>query len=110
MYINDCSTFILANSLKSLLETVKTSEVRAQRDNDLVYHQDVPSSSALKVLSETILAVASVPKGLSNPSSILGSRHPLFSELASWGASEANSKVQTIGYINCPLIFVSRYI
>ncbi|KAF8183916.1 ALIX V-shaped domain binding to HIV-domain-containing protein [Pholiota molesta] len=64
---------------QSLLEIVKTSEVSAQRDNDLIYHQD------------TILAVANVPKGLSNPSSILGSRHPLFSELVSWGASEANN-------------------
>ncbi|KAF9477921.1 BRO1-domain-containing protein [Pholiota conissans] len=74
---------------QSLLETVKASEVRTQRDNDLIYHQVVPSPSALPVLSHTIVAVANIPKGILNPSSILGNRHQLFGELASWGACEA---------------------
>ncbi|KAF8968115.1 BRO1-like domain-containing protein [Flammula alnicola] len=74
---------------QSLLETVKNSEVRAQRDNDLVYHQDVPSSSSLPALQETKLVSPTVPKGLLNLNSVIGSQHQLFSELAGWGAREA---------------------
>ena len=77
---------------KSLLETVKDSEVRAQRDNDLIYHQDVPSPAALPNLQGTKLVSAIVPKGLLNPGSIIGTRHQLFSELAGWGAREAISQ------------------
>lgn len=77
---------------KSLLETVKNSEVRAQRDNDLIYHQDVPSPAALSKLQETKLVSATVPKGLLNSSSIIGTRHRLFSELAGWGPREAISQ------------------
>ncbi|PPQ95240.1 hypothetical protein CVT26_014931 [Gymnopilus dilepis] len=74
---------------QSLLETVKKSEARAQRDNDLIYHQDVPSPSALAPIQETRLVSSNIPKGLSNPESVIGSKHPLFSQLAGWGAREA---------------------
>ncbi|KIM39855.1 hypothetical protein M413DRAFT_19615 [Hebeloma cylindrosporum] len=74
---------------QSLLETVKNSEVRAQRDNDLIYHQDVPSPAALSNLQETKLVSATVPKGLLNSNSVIGTRHRLFSQLAGWGSREA---------------------
>jgi programmed cell death 6-interacting protein len=73
------------------LETVKQSEIRAQRDNDLIYHQDVPSSAALPPLQKTVLVSATVPKGLSNPQSMLVGQHVLFSDLAGWGTQEAIS-------------------
>ncbi|KAH9481355.1 pH-response regulator protein palA/RIM20 [Psilocybe cubensis] len=76
---------------QSLLETVKKSEARAQRDNDLIYHQDVPSPSALPPIQEAKLVNSTIPKGLQNPSGILGTRHQLFSNLAGWGSREAIS-------------------
>lgn len=77
---------------KSLLETVKKSELRSQRDNDLIYHQDVPSPSALVPIQETRLVSSTTPKGLLNPESMIGTRHQLFSQLAGWGAREAISE------------------
>ncbi|KAF8910637.1 BRO1-like domain-containing protein [Gymnopilus junonius] len=74
---------------QSLLETVKKSESRARRDNDLIYHQDVPAPSALSPIQETRLVTSTVPKGLLNPESVIGTRHQLFSQLAGWGAREA---------------------
>ncbi|KDR76216.1 hypothetical protein GALMADRAFT_247478 [Galerina marginata CBS 339.88] len=74
---------------QSLLETLKKSEARAQRDNDLIYHQDVPAPSALTAIQETKLVTPNVPKGLLNPDSVIGSRHQLFSGLAGWGTREA---------------------
>jgi len=71
---------------------VKNSEVRAQRDNDLIYHQDVPSPASLSNLQETKLVSATVPKGLLNSNSVIGNRHRLFSELAGWGSREAISQ------------------
>ncbi|KAF8149996.1 BRO1-like domain-containing protein [Crassisporium funariophilum] len=75
--------------VQSLLETVRNSEVRAQRDNDLIYHHDVPSPSALPAIQATRLVSPTVPKALINPASVLGNRHPLFGELVGWGAREA---------------------
>ncbi|CAA7266857.1 unnamed protein product [Cyclocybe aegerita] len=76
---------------QSLLETVKTSEVRAQRDNDLIYHQDVPSSSALSAIEETKIVSPTVPLELLSPTKVLEElgRNALFSGLVVWGAREA---------------------
>ncbi|KAF9563243.1 BRO1-domain-containing protein [Agrocybe pediades] len=74
---------------QSLLETVKSSEARAQRDNDLIYHQDVPAPSALPAIQEFKVVSSLVPKGLANLTTVIGDRHQLFSQLASWGAREA---------------------
>lgn len=79
---------------QSLLETVKKSHARSQRDNDLIYHQDVPSGSALPAIPETNLVSSLVPPGLINPSSVLGARVPLFNDLVGWGAQEAISKLE----------------
>lgn len=74
---------------QSLLETVRKSLTRAQRDNDLIYHQDVPAASALPAIQQTNLAAATIPAGLLNPASILGSKRPIFGDLVGWGAREA---------------------
>lgn len=78
--------------LQSLLETVRVSETRAQRDNDLIYHQDVPTPSALVPIQETKIVSSIVPKGLLNPAIVIGNRHPLFNELVGWGTREAISE------------------
>jgi len=83
---------IFDNSIKSLLDTVKTSLSRAQRDNDLIYHHDVPASASLPPIQETVLATATIPPGLPDPKIVMGSMNPLFSSLIGWGAREAISK------------------
>ncbi|KAF8656828.1 hypothetical protein AX16_002376 [Volvariella volvacea WC 439] len=77
--------------IQSLLETVQKSLARAERDNDLIYHQDVPALSTLPTISPAELAKPVVPPGLLDLSSQLGSHTPLFSRLLGWGAREAIS-------------------
>ncbi|KAF8896364.1 ALIX V-shaped domain binding to HIV-domain-containing protein [Infundibulicybe gibba] len=62
---------------------------RARRDNDLIYHHDVPTLSSLPSIPDAALATPTIPPGLTNPSTILGSRPVLFEELLGWGAREA---------------------
>lgn len=65
---------------------------RAERDNDLIYHQDVPAASALAAIPEAAVAQIVVPPALKNPQSAIGSDSVIFSELPSWGAGEAISE------------------
>jgi len=89
-YTNESARTLLTFR-QSLLETIATSEARAQRDNDLVYHQDVPPASSILAIQVTKLVSPTVPKSLLNPASVLQSRRPLFNNLISWGALEAIS-------------------
>ena len=73
------------------METVEKGLVRAQRDNDLIYHKDVPASSSLPEIQETNLARATIPPGLLRPEEALKSKRPLFQNLIGWGAREAIS-------------------
>ncbi|KAI0264511.1 BRO1-domain-containing protein [Gloeopeniophorella convolvens] len=75
--------------VKSLLEIVDSNLVRAQRDNDLIYHQDVPPVSSLPVIQPASMAESTVPPGLLEPRKILGSNSLIFGELLSWGAQTA---------------------
>ncbi|KAG2017656.1 pH-response regulator, variant 2 [Coprinopsis cinerea AmutBmut pab1-1] len=74
---------------QSLMEIIQKNLIRAQRDNDLIYHQDVPTASALPAIPETNLTASKTPPGLLNPESVFGTRRPLFEGLVSWGAREA---------------------
>ncbi|KAJ2922412.1 hypothetical protein H1R20_g14677, partial [Candolleomyces eurysporus] len=74
---------------QSLMETVEKGRVRAQRDNDLIYHKDVPAASSLPEIQETNLAKSTVPPGLLRPEEALKSKRPLFQSLIGWGAREA---------------------
>jgi programmed cell death 6-interacting protein len=65
---------------------------RAERDNDLIYHQDVPATSALEPIHEAIMVNSTIPSELLNPRSALGDEDMLFRELSGWGAREAISK------------------
>lgn len=65
---------------------------RAERDNDLIYHQDVPGASALPVIPEAPVAQISVPSGLKDPQSIIGNDGIIFGEMPGWGAGEAISE------------------
>ena len=62
---------------------------RAERDNDLIYHEDVPPASALAAIQLTSMVRLVVPAGLDDPKAILGRQAGLFAELLSWGARVA---------------------
>jgi programmed cell death 6-interacting protein len=75
--------------LQSLLEIVDSNLTRAQRDNDLIYHQDVPPTSSLPVIQPASMVASVVPPGLTEPKKILGNDNLIFGELTSWGAQTA---------------------
>ncbi|KXN89114.1 pH-response regulator protein palA/RIM20 [Leucoagaricus sp. SymC.cos] len=77
--------------IQSLLDTVQTRLTRAERDNDFIYHHDIPAGAALPPIQETSLATATIPPGLLEPKTVLGSMQPLFDGLIGWGAREAIS-------------------
>ncbi|KAI0049741.1 pH-response regulator [Auriscalpium vulgare] len=86
--------------IKSLLEIVESNVTRAQRDNDLIYHQDVPALSALPVVSPFPVAKSTIPAGIQEPARALGNDAMIFGELLSWGARLAieiyNDRKQTV--------------
>lgn len=82
---------MLDNRVKSLLDTVQKNLARAQRDNDLIYHSDIPATTTLSLIPEASLAAPTVPPGLLDPKTVLGTMQPLFEGLIGWGAREAIS-------------------
>ncbi|KAK7033123.1 pH-response regulator protein palA/RIM20 [Favolaschia claudopus] len=75
--------------VQSLLDTLQKDYARAERDNDLIYHDDIPSASALPPIQHSAIAKLTVVPGLINPDSVIGTDGPIFTELISWGAQEA---------------------
>lgn len=68
---------------------MQKSIARAERDNDLIYHQDVPPASALPPIQEVPMAQSIVPPGLVDPKAAVGDDGVIFGELLGWGASVA---------------------
>ncbi|EEB91188.1 hypothetical protein MPER_10491, partial [Moniliophthora perniciosa FA553] len=77
------------HDVQVFLEAVQKDVTRAERDNDLIYHQDVPASSVLPQIAHATVAQITVPKELVNPNEIVANEDMLFSELLGWGAREA---------------------
>ena len=75
--------------LQSLLDVVQKNIIRAERDNDLIYHQDVPPASALPAIAEVAMAQPIVDPGLQDPKVVVGSEAVIFGELLGWGARVA---------------------
>ncbi|TDL25855.1 pH-response regulator [Rickenella mellea] len=75
--------------IKSLLDIVEKSVKRAECDNDLIYHEDVPPSSALNPIQEAGVAQSIVPPGLQDPKSAVGGDGVVFGDLVGWGARVA---------------------
>lgn len=67
---------------------------RAERDNDLIYHEDVPDESNLAPidLRNSLLCGPKVPPGLSNPKQLIGQEGFIMQGLLGWGAQEAISR------------------
>ncbi|KAL1722637.1 BRO1-like domain-containing protein [Schizophyllum commune] len=77
----------VARDVQTFLDVIQKDHARAERDNDLIYHDYVPAGASLAVVTPTHVAKATVPKELENPASVEGT--PLFEELLGWGANEA---------------------
>lgn len=74
---------------KSLTHTLEKNIARAERDNDLIYHQDVPPISAIPSIQEISMVQSVIPAGLQDPKSTLGNEDVIFGELVPWGAKVA---------------------
>lgn len=101
---NNCKS-ILSNS-QSLFNTVEASLRRAERDNDLIYHQVVPSSTSLPAIPDMKDVVsATVPPGLSEPKLVVDEGDAILAELSGWGVLKAIgiSRFQ----FNCPKYVIS---
>ncbi|KAI0001514.1 BRO1-like domain-containing protein [Russula compacta] len=75
--------------VKSLLEILDSNLTRSQRDNDLIYHQDVPPASSLPIIQPASMVSSTVPPGLLEPRKILGNDNLIFGELIVLGAQTA---------------------
>ncbi|KAF9468112.1 BRO1-like domain-containing protein [Collybia nuda] len=75
---------------QSLLEVVQKNLKRAERDNDLIYHHDVPATSTLPAIAAANLVTSIPPPGLVDPVALVGPK-PIFGDLVGWGAKEAIS-------------------
>lgn len=86
--------------IKSLLDVLQKNLGRAQRDNDLIYHCNIPASTAIDPIQEVIMVKSNVPPGLLDPKSLIGSGGILFDDMLGWGAREAvniyNDNKQTL--------------
>ncbi|KAJ7593046.1 BRO1-like domain-containing protein [Mycena floridula] len=76
---------------QSILEAVQKRVAQAERDNDLIYHHEVPPATAIPQIGHAAIAQLMVPPGLANPTSILGTNDVILGELLGWGAREAIS-------------------
>ncbi|KAF8485939.1 pH-response regulator [Russula ochroleuca] len=80
---------LVMEDVKSLLEILDSNLTRAQRDNDLIYHQDVPSASSLPIIQPASMVSSIVPPGLLEPRRTLGNNNLIFGELIGLGAQTA---------------------
>ncbi|KAH7884708.1 BRO1-like domain-containing protein [Phlebopus sp. FC_14] len=79
----------VVQDIKSLLDVLQKDITRAERDNDLIYHQDVPASSAIAPIQEVSMVRSIIPSGLMDPKSVVGGETILFGDMLGWGAREA---------------------
>ncbi|KAI0342763.1 BRO1-domain-containing protein [Trametopsis cervina] len=75
--------------LKSLLDALQTNITRAERDNDLIYHHEVPAASSLSIIDEITMAKATIVEALTEPKTAIGNDAIIFGELLGYGARVA---------------------
>ncbi|KIY43649.1 BRO1-domain-containing protein [Fistulina hepatica ATCC 64428] len=80
----------VVHDVQILLETAKENYNRAERDNDLIYHEIVPAAASLADIKPLkALAKDAVPSGLTFPDRVLNTADAFFNDLVPWGAQEA---------------------
>lgn len=77
------------SDVKSLLDAVQKDLARAERDNDLIYHQNVPAPSGIPAIQEVSMVQSIIPSGLRDPKSVISDDSIIFGEMLGWGAREA---------------------
>ena len=86
---------IVLGDLNGLKTRVSEDLKRAEKDNDMIYLMPVPPKSELRTLDRAGMAVARLPKEISDPSSALGDRgifgQPLFAKLVPYAVHIAAS-------------------
>ncbi|KAH8118025.1 BRO1-domain-containing protein [Phellopilus nigrolimitatus] len=79
----------IARRAYSIMDIIDKNIARAERDNDLIYHQDVPPISALPVVEEISMVKSAVPVGLQDPKAVVGGDGVILGDLVGWGAKVA---------------------
>ncbi|CZT44935.1 probable pH-response regulator palA protein [Rhynchosporium secalis] len=86
---------VVLGDLNGLKNKVTEDLKRAEKDNDLIYLNPVPPKSELKTLERAAMAVAKVPKEISDPASFIGDKGefgpPLFAKLVPFAVHVAAS-------------------
>ncbi|KUJ06567.1 BRO1-domain-containing protein [Mollisia scopiformis] len=86
---------VVLGDLNGLKNKVTEDLKRAEKDNDLIYLNPVPPKSELKTLERANMAIARVPKEVSDPSSFIGDKGefgpPLFAKLVPFAVHVAAS-------------------
>ncbi|XMA12883.1 hypothetical protein WAI453_005674 [Rhynchosporium graminicola] len=86
---------VVLGDLNGLKNRVTEDLKRAEKDNDLIYLNPVPPKSELKTLERAAMAVAKVPKEISDPASFIGDKGefgpPLFAKLVPFAVHVAAS-------------------
>ncbi|KAG8743647.1 pH-response regulator protein palA/rim20 [Ceratobasidium sp. 414] len=76
--------------VQSLSKTLDTNLTRAQKDNDLIYHQTVPPESTLPPIAGANMVQSIISNKLQNPSLMVGNtENALFSGLVAYGVRMA---------------------
>ena len=80
---------------QSLMGAVRDNLIRAERDNNLIYHKDIPSSAALPPITPASLVKSDIPSALKDPQSIVQG-DVIFGGLLSWGAKTAIGETSAV--------------
>ncbi|KAI0766745.1 ALIX V-shaped domain binding to HIV-domain-containing protein [Irpex lacteus] len=75
--------------IQSLVDAVQENLSRAEKDNDLIYHQEVPAASSLPQIKEVGMVQSMVSEALAEPKTALGNDAVIFGELLGYGAKVA---------------------
>ena len=87
--VSGMKRFVNRDVLQNLLDNVQKNLARAERDNDLIYHKDIPALSGLPPIDRVAMVKSIIPPGLSDPKSAVNKDGVIFGELPSWGAKMA---------------------
>ncbi|KZP00623.1 BRO1-domain-containing protein, partial [Calocera viscosa TUFC12733] len=79
---------LVVNDITSLSKAVNEHTSRAERDNDLIYHQDVPAASSLPPIQARNVTNPAPVEGMKDPRKALGG-DVLFEQLMPWAVTRA---------------------
>lgn len=80
---------LVVEDITALVAWIEERTGKAQRDNDYIYHQEVPPISALEPIEPANLVNSAILAGLRDPQTALNGEEALFGNLTSWGARMA---------------------